>query len=78
MKQGDIIEIKWLDAWANSHGRWDPHFAYGPLIMKNIGYFVSENDEGILLAGCEQRKGDCYVGETFTTWEMVVSLEVLV
>lgn len=79
-EQGDIVHVTWLDAWSNSHGRYDEHYNYEPIIMNDVGWLVEENDAGILLAHCKQGglQNRDYVGETFTPWEMIISWEVLV
>ena len=77
LKRGDIIEIEWLDAWSNSHGRYNPHYHYAAIPMKDVGYLIEENDRGILMSHCNQESGKCFVGETFTPWEMIKSVEIL-
>ena len=77
MKTGDIIEVVWSDAWSNTNGRYDPAYKYGPITMVDIGHFVHENDEGLLMARTCQ-SGTIYQGETFLPWNMIVSIEVLV
>ncbi len=77
MKRGDIIEITWLDAWSNSHGYFDDDHEYQSLTIKDVGYFMQENEQGITMVRSlgNVSKGR---GETFTPWEMIRSIEVLV
>jgi len=77
MKVGDIIEVTWLDAWSNSHGYFDEDHQYGPLTIKDIGYFMQENERGITMVRSKGERG-ANRGETFTPWEMIISIEVLV
>jgi len=77
MKIGDIIEVTWLDAWSNSHGYGDPTHEYKPLIITDVGYLLQESDHGITMVRSKGKESK-YRGETFTPWEMIVGVEVLV
>ncbi len=50
MKNEDetIWIVKWGDAWAR-HGYYDQTDEHSPVIMVDIGWFVEENDETIVL-----------------------------
>lgn len=78
LKTGMIIEVHWVDAWSNSHGRYEEEFDYGKLDMLDIGYFVEEREDGILMCRTNQSDGRAWVGETFIPWEMIVTITVLV
>ncbi len=77
MKLGDIIEITWEDAWSNSHGYFDSNYEYQPMTITDIGYFMQENEQGVTMVRSigKESKGR---GETFTPWEMIRSIEVLI
>lgn len=77
MKLGDIIEVTWEDAWSNSHGYADPEHEYKPLIIKDVGYFIQENEHGVTMVRSKGKQSK-YRGETFTPWAMITGIEVLV
>ncbi len=77
MKNGDIIEITWLDAWSNSHGYFEDNYEYQSMTIKDVGYFMQENEHGVTMVrsmGTFSKNR----GETFTPWEMILGIEVLV
>lgn len=77
-KKGDVVIITWIDAWSNSHARFDQNYTYKSILMQNIGFLVQENEWGLTTCVKQQNYGDSYDGETFIPWEMIVEWEVLV
>ena len=80
MQVGDIIEVTWIDAWSNSHGYGEPDHTYEPLPCVDVGYFLQENDHGVTTVRSMAFGGvsTSFRGESFTPWEMIIDIEVLV
>ena len=49
MKKGALIIVTWIDAWAN-HGYYYHGNDYTPEAMQDVGWFMEENDETIVIA----------------------------
>jgi len=77
MNKGAIIVIRWQDAWAN-HGYYSVDNDYTPEVMEDIGWFMEENDDTIVLARSRSPSEKSYRNLSVIILSDVISIEELI
>ncbi len=74
MKRETLIIVRWQDAWAN-HGYYSQGGNYTPEIMEDVGWFMEENDETIVLARSHDMDDDTHRNLCVIILDDVISIE---
>lgn len=69
--------VTWIDAFA-THGYYNKDNSYEPIVMKDVGWVVDENEESIVLSRSHCPVEDDWRQLSVIPWVNVVSMEELV
>ena len=72
-----LYEVTWIDAWESSAQYYYDYNEYTPMLCKDVGYVVEENDDCLVMAtsispSCAPRHVNVL------PWEFIVNMEELV
>ena len=72
-----LYEVTWMDAWHSGVRYYHEGDDYAPLICKDVGYVVEENDETIVMASSISDDGSPRHINVLP-WKFILHMEELV
>ncbi len=78
MKEGALIEVKWIDAWSTHGTYYKKDNDYTPMQVSDIGYFMEENDDTLVFARQKSEGEDGGRHLMIIPWEYIKDIEELI